>query len=250
MSEEIFLERMTSPEIAARLAAGWKAVVVPCGAVEQHGPHLPLCVDAEHGTRLGQEVALRMGKALVAPTIRVGCSEHHMAFPGTLSLEPETFFGVCRDYCTSLARHGFERVCLLPTHGGNFRPLAENLEDLNAAAGPACTVIAYTDLVGVLDSWKRSVESEAGLGERVGGHADIAESSVMLSLHPDLVRSELAERGYLPEMDEDVIDRIIEEGFDSVTPNGILGDARGLSEPIGTRCIAELADLVAASFGA
>lgn len=250
MSEEILLERMTSPEIAARLAADWRTVVVPCGAVEQHGPHLPLCVDAEHGTRLGQEVALRLGNALVAPTIWVGCSEHHMAFPGTLSLERTTFLAICRDYCTSLARHGFEKICFLPTHGGNFRPLAETLEELSAAAGPACTVIAYTDLVGVLECWRRAVEDVAGLGERVGGHADIAESSVMLVLHPDLVRSELAERGYLPQMDEDVIDRIIEEGFDSVTPNGILGDARGLSESIGTRCIADLADLVAASFGA
>ena len=68
------------------------------------------------------QVARRLGHTLVAPTIRVGCSEHHMGFPGTLTLETSTFQAVLRDYCRSLARHGFETICLLPTHGGNFGP--------------------------------------------------------------------------------------------------------------------------------
>ncbi len=69
--DELFLERMTSPDIAAALAAGKTTIIVPAGAVEQHGPHLPLLVDAEYGTRLGMEVAQRLGNALVAPTIRI-----------------------------------------------------------------------------------------------------------------------------------------------------------------------------------
>jgi len=245
LPDEINLERMRSSEVAAALEAGYTTAVVPCGAVEQHGPHLPLFVDAEHGVRLGEEVARRLGDALVAPTIRVGCSEHHMGFPGTVSLTAETFAAVCRDYCTSLARHGFQRICFLPSHGGNFAPLAEMLEDLNAAVGPGCTVVAFTDLMAVVECWKGVVEEEAGLGERVGGHADIAESSVMLALHPDLVREDLAVRGFIPELEDDVIGRIIRDGFKSVTPTGILGDARGMTREVGERCIKELADLMA-----
>ena len=87
-----------------------------------------------------------------------------------------------------------------------------------------------------------------GRGERVGGHADIAESSVMMALHPDLVAEDEAVAGYLPQIREDVIDRIIRDGFASVTPTGILGDARGMSKEIGERCIDELADVMAAHF--
>ena len=244
----LFLERLSWPQVRAALETGMTTVVVPCGAVEQHGPHLPLFVDAEHGTRLGEEVARRLGNALAAPTIRIGCSQHHMHFPGTISLEPATFRAVCKDYCVSLSRHGFRKICMLPTHGGNFRPLRDMVNDLNEAVAPESTVVAYTDLMGMLGAWRNAVEQECGLGERVGGHADIAESSIMLSLHPDLVSVSQAQEGYLPQVDEAVIERIIREGFHTVTPSGILGDARGMTEAIGERCIAEVADVVADYF--
>ena len=80
-----------------------------------------------------------------------------------------------------------------------------------------------------------------------GGHADIAESSIMLQLHPELVCRELAQEGYHPESEE-VVQRIIHDGLRSVTANGILGDARGMSEVIGEKCITALADAVAESF--
>jgi creatinine amidohydrolase len=252
VNRTITLEHMTSPEVAAALRGGWTTVVVPAGAVEQHGPHLPMFMDAAHGDRIGVEVAERLGKTLVAPTIRVGCSEHHMAFAGTLTLGRETFLAVCRDYCASLARHGFERICFVPTHGGNFKPLQEGLADLNEAAGAACSVEAYTDLMEVIDTWREVAESEAGLGDRVGGHADLAETSVMLAMHPDLVRRELAAEGFRPDAESGahaaLVERIIAEGFATVTPNGILGDARGGTGELGEVMIAALADVVAESF--
>jgi creatinine amidohydrolase len=83
MPRDLLLERLTSPEVRAAIDAGYTTVVVACGAVEQHGPHLPLCMDAEHGAALAEEVARRLGDALVAPPIRIGCSEHHMRFAGS-----------------------------------------------------------------------------------------------------------------------------------------------------------------------
>ena len=247
-TEHFILEHMSWPEIEAALHAGMTTALVPCGAVEQHGPHLPLFVDAEHGTKLGEEVAQRMGNTLVAPTIRIGCSEHHMAFPGTISLREETFRSVCQDYCTSLARHGFKYICLLPSHGGNFKPLAAMVDELDASVGTQCRVAAFTDLMQVVNVWKHVVQQESGYGARVGGHADIAESSLMLYLHPDLVREEDATAGYLPELTNEVIGRIINEGLRSVTENGILGDARGMSPEIGGKCIAALAEVMAQYF--
>ncbi|MDE2877429.1 creatininase family protein [Candidatus Palauibacter soopunensis] len=243
---------MTSPEIGAAIEGGITTVVVAAGAIEQHGPHLPLFVDAEHGDRLAIEIARRLGRALVAPTIRVGWSAHHMAFPGTVSLEKETFLAVCRDYAVSLAHHGFRRVCFIPSHGGNFAPLAEARDSFNEAAGPDCSVDVYADLAEVIGVWREVAEAEAGFGNRVGGHADIAETSIMMTMYDGIVREELAECGRLttPEEEPELIRRVLSEGFASVTPNGILGDARGATPELGEKMIAALADRMAAHFEA
>ncbi len=248
MNNNLFLERMRSPDIAATMAEGTTTVIIPCGAVEQHGPHLPLFTDAEHGTHLGAEVAKRLGNALVAPTIRVGCSEHHMSFTGTLTLREETFREVCKDYCSSLSRHGFTKICMLPTHGGNFKPLENMLAELNGAAAEGCTVVAFTDLIAMVETWKEAVEAGSGFRDRVGGHADIAESSLMLYLHPELVKEGDAQQGYTAELDEAAIQKIIDDGFHTVTPNGIIGDARGMSKEIGKACFSAMADVVADHF--
>lgn len=249
MSERnLLLEELTWPEVEGLLAAGFTSVVVAAGAIEQHGPHLPLLVDAVRGDRLAVEVARRLGRTLVAPTIRVGCSEHHMGFAGTLSLRDSTFRAVCADYATSLARHGFRTVCFVPSHGGNFAPLAEILPDLRDAAGPGCEVLAYTDLPGFVALWEGAVaELAPGLAHRVGGHADIAESSEMLCIRPDLVRRELAEPGHVAGFDEELAERLFRDGLRAVTANGVLGDARGMSREIGDLCIARAADGIAAA---
>ena len=241
-SQSLLLEELTSPEVERLLASGFTSVVAAVGAVEQHGPHLPLSVDAARGDRLALEVAERLGSTLVAPTIRIGCSEHHMDFAGTISLRGTTLKAVCEDYVSSLARHGFRIIYFVPSHGGNFAPLADMLDDL-ARVDPSCEVRSYTDLQGWVAMWKDAVAEVAPhLAHRVGGHADIAESSEMLCIRPDLVRQELAVAGYVADFDSDVEERIFRDGFRAVTPNGVLGDARGMSREIGELCIARVAD--------
>ena len=246
--QTLLLEEMTWPEVERAIGSGFTSVVVAAGAVEQHGPHLPLLVDAVRGDRLALEVARRLGGTLVAPTIRVGCSEHHMGFAGTLSLRRSTLKAICMDYAVSLARHGFRTSHFVPSHGGNFEPLAAMLDDLRNAVAPRSEVRAYTDLHGFVALWKEAVAEVAPLVvDRVGGHADIAESSEMLCIRPELVRDDLAAPGYVAGFDEEVAGRIFRDGFRAVTPNGVLGDARGMSRAIGERCIARAADGVAAA---
>jgi creatinine amidohydrolase len=249
--DSLLLEHLTWPEVELALTRGMTSVVIPVGAVEQHGPHLPLFVDAERGTALGVRVARHLGDALVAPTIRVGWSEHHMGFAGTISLRKETLEAVCRDYCESLARHGFLDLYLVPSHGGNFQPLAEMLPRLREAArgvNDECRVWAYTDLLGFVAVWRWVVEEEVGMGTRVGGHADIAESSEMLHLHPELVRVGRAEAGRVGELDPELVERVFEKGLRAVTPNGILGDPRGMDASLGERLLDATSLLVAQSF--
>lgn len=248
MGETMLLEEMTWPEVREAVDAGRTTVVVAVGAVEQHGPHLPLLVDAVRGDRLAVEVATRLGDALVAPTIRVGCSEHHMGFAGTVSLRSNTLEAICIDYAVSLTRHGFERICFVPSHGGNFGPLMEMLPNLRATVAPSCRVDAYTDLLGFMELWETAVREVAPeLVERVGGHADLAETSEMLCLRPDLVRQDRAVEGSVQPFDEELAERIFREGLRAVTPNGILGDARGATEAIGEACIARAAEGIVAA---
>src|SRR3954453_11377685 len=137
------LDKLTWPEVQAELEAGRDTVVVAFGATEQHGPHMPLATDALIGDELARAVAERID-AFVAPTVRVGCSAHHMDFPGTLSLEDATFHAIVGDLVRSLARGRFRRVVLLPTHGGNFAPLATAVEQLGEIE--SVDVVALTDL--------------------------------------------------------------------------------------------------------
>src|SRR5688500_4401963 len=100
------LDKLSWPEVVAERDGGRDTVVVAFGATEQHGPHMPLAVDALLGDHLARLVAERL-EAFVAPTVRIGCSSHHMDFPGTLSLEDETFHAIVADVVRSLARGGF-----------------------------------------------------------------------------------------------------------------------------------------------
>ncbi len=245
----IHMEHLTSPEVGEALGRGWTTVVAAFGAVEQHGPHLPMLVDAEHGTRVAEATARRMGRALVAPTQRIGCSDHHLAFPGSLSLRKETLQAIARDMCVSLAHHGFRKVCLIPTHGGNFAPLTEVAKELDEAAGPECQVRLFADLKGLIGMWTGIVEEERGLGSRVGGHADIAETALILAFRPGLVREERAEEGFTGTVDDALLARGFREGFDTISPNGILGDARGADAALGERLLEAEAAMLADYFG-
>ena len=244
----MLLETMTSWEIRSALAEGRRDVVVPCGAVEQHGPHLPLDVDAVHAERLGQEVAARLGTALVAPTLRVGVSPHHMAFPGTISLRPETFEAVYSDYCRSLAAHGFRTILCFSAHGGNFAPLAEMEQRLDELVGPATRVIVFSDLPRLIDVWRSAVADAGGDPEHVGGHADVAESSVYAHLRPGTVRTDRLVRGYTGPVDDAVLRRLFTGGIHGLSDTGVMGDAHGFSDAIGELCVQRVADMIAAHF--
>src|ERR1700744_471536 len=132
-SAALHLDRMTFEDVARAVAGGFDTIIIPCGAIEQHGPHLPLSMDADHADALAVAVATLVGHTLIAPTIRVGCSKHHMAFAGTISLQEETYTAICRDYCVSLAKHGFKRIFLFSAHVGNFNALRAMLPALRAA---------------------------------------------------------------------------------------------------------------------
>ncbi|MDV3125921.1 creatininase family protein [Mycobacterium sp. 21AC1] len=240
---ELRIEYMTSAEIGDAVDDGARTAILPLAAVEQHGGHLPLSVDADHADELAVRIARALGSALVLPTVRVGYSPHHLGFPGTLSLRASTLEAICEDYGANLAAHGFERMVLFSGHIGNY-PVMRDFELRLAHKLAPLSVIVFTDSAAILDAWRCAAEDVACLGGNVGGHADVAETSVMLVLHPDKVRVEGFARGYSGTVDEKFLARTFREGIGSVSPNGVLGDPAGASESIGTACLDAVTSLI------
>jgi creatinine amidohydrolase len=225
------LDHLTWPEVKAETEGGRDTVVIAFGATEQHGPHLPLATDALLGDHLARLVADRLD-AFLAPTVRVGCSEHHLEFPGTLSVSEETFHGIVGDLVSSLARGGFGRIVLIPTHGGNFAPLARALEKLGPVEG--VEIRALTDL-GALFAIAQLGVDEYGVPLAEGGlHAGEWETSMLLSIHPELVHLERGEPGYTGDM-QDAVGAIFGSGVHSLAPNGVIGDPAQASAEHGAR---------------
>ncbi|MGH7239461.1 MAG: creatininase family protein, partial [Candidatus Saccharimonadales bacterium] len=106
-------------------------VLLPVAATEQHGPHLPLATDRliveYYANLLDAEVNESI---LILPSVDIGCSDHHMAFQGTLSLGHATFLSVVKDIVGSVLHHGFNKIILLNSHGGNQGILQVALEQL------------------------------------------------------------------------------------------------------------------------
>jgi len=125
------LELMTWPEVEAYLGTS-TGILVPIGSTEQHGPNGLLGTDAICPETVATLVGEAIGAA-VAPTLAVGMSQHHMAFPGSITLKPSTLLQVVRDVVESLARHGFDHIYFLNGHGGNIATLQSAFSEIWAA---------------------------------------------------------------------------------------------------------------------
>ena len=179
------LQLMSWPEVEDYLE-GSNGVIVPVGSTEQHGPTGLIGTDAICAETLAWRTGELTG-AVVGPTLTVGMSEHHMRFPGSVTLRPTTLVVVVRDVILSLARHGFRRLFFVNGHGGNTA-------SINAAFFEA-----YTEAPQLLESgddlrchngewWatpsaeKLSVEL---FGDKDGDHASASEVSIASAAYPD-----------------------------------------------------------------
>jgi creatinine amidohydrolase len=227
----IELDKLTWPEVQRERDAGRDTVVIAFGATEQHAHHMPLATDALIGDHFARLLADRLD-AFVAPTVRIGCSSHHLEFPGTLSLADETFHAIVADVVRSLARGGFKRIVLLPTHGGNFAPLGAALEKLGPVDG--VRVDALTDVTVLLEV-ARLGEREHGVPLGDGGlHAGEWETSLLMAVEPELVHLDRGEAGFTGDMQE-ALGALFASGVHAIAPNGVLGDPSAASADHGER---------------
>ncbi len=192
-AEEYRYAKLAWPEIEDAVELG-KVCIVPCGAVEQHGPHLPLDVDILCPTEIalgtGREIP---GKVLVLPTVAYGYTGHVMDFPGTINNHFEHFMHHVLDVTKSLAYHGFKKIILLNGHGSNWPNLDLVARRTNLETDAECLPIQWTNLLTIdpdfLPGWRESAFP--------GGcaHACELETSVYMYLDPDNVREDRIANG-------------------------------------------------------
>ena len=167
-----------------------KVVVVPLGALEQHGHHLPLLTDSMIGAEIVRRAELEMGEeALFLPMLWIGASDHHLSFPGTVSLGAEVYVDVITDLVESLIRAGFRRIFLLNSHAGNVTPATLALYNLQLKHRESKPELWLT-----FSSWfEIASEAISRLGEFTQPsviHACEWETSMIERVHPNLVQGE------------------------------------------------------------
>ncbi|RQP09570.1 MAG: creatininase family protein [Microbacteriaceae bacterium] len=171
------------PELAGLVPAA--TVVIPIGATEQHGDHLPVGTDHividELATRAARRATTREEPVLVAPTIPYGASHHHLPHAGTMSLSAETALRVLTELMSSLAVTGCQRIVILNGHGGND-------DIIRQAVRNVC--LEHTVLAAAASYWTvggEALRAHSRDDYPVPGHAGAFETSLLLALHPELV---------------------------------------------------------------
>lgn len=186
LTEGPWLHEMSWRAIASHLERD-DVVLVPVGATEQHGDHTPMLVDTGWAIAVA-EGAARAAGALAVPPIHYGWSTHHLAYPGAVTLRPETLIDVLVDVGESLVYHGFKRIVLV-----NGNRIA-NLPPMEIAATKLrFTTGAYVSVVDVGLIARREVGEICTPGQN--GHAGDSETSFMLHWRPDLVDMSKAAAG-------------------------------------------------------
>lgn len=209
-SESIYLADLTPKEV---MQGGFDTAVLPIGATEYHGNHLPYSTDTLMATALAERLAREIGTALVLPPLSYGMSFHLMAWPWTLSVRPQTLTQIVIDIGESLRRHGIDRLLVVSTHDGNPAPVEVAARELFDRHGITVALFA-----GWQSLSRRLLEgSEFTIDLDHGGQS---EMSIVLYLRPDLAHQERAVD--LPNERSGHPIRVL-GGFDADAPHGYSG---------------------------
>lgn len=174
----MIVAHLTAPDVA-RTVDGSTIVVQPIGAIEQHGPHLPLVADALVVDAVATRLEVRRPDIALLPTLSYGKSNEHQWAPGTVVLSTATLLGLLTDVGNSVSAMGARNLVFLNGHGGNNAILSTVARDLHVDAGLA-TYVVHPFLAYVGTSTEDPLDF----------HAGHSESSVVAHLAPDLVHLE------------------------------------------------------------
>ena len=170
---------------------GSRAIVLPIGSTEQHGPNGLIGTDALCPESLAIALGEKTG-ALVAPTISVGMAQHHLAFPGSITLRPSTLVAVICDTLNSLICHGFESFYFLNGHGGNIATVHAAFSEFYAQASLGATPVDQSRVRCRLVNWWEAdgvmALSKQLFGDQDGSHATCGEVSLTQYVYPHSIK--------------------------------------------------------------
>ncbi len=207
------LDGLTWTEVAEHAAAS--VLVVPLGATEQHGPHLPFTVDTEIAVELASRLAAARPWVVLAPAVPYGSSGEHAGFPGTLSIGQHATELLVLELLRSA--DAFAAVLLVSGHGGNAGAVRRAVDTARAEG--------------------RNAHVWAPTGPADDSHAGHVETSVMLALRPDAVRHDRLAAGNTAPLPT-LIDGLRSHGVAELSPTGVLGDPRSATPTQGHRTLA------------
>jgi creatinine amidohydrolase len=188
--EQIRYEHLTWSEVNEAVALK-KMILLPIGAIQQHGPHLPVDTDAMLVTQLALAVAEeRREQILVAPTLPYSPCLESMDFSGTVSVASRTFMEFCVAVVKSFAYHGFDHIFLLNGFGPNDNLLELVGRQINLETGALCGSMTWTSLLQVDPAFNATWRESAFPGAL---HADELETSLYLALEENSVRMDQIE---------------------------------------------------------
>lgn len=220
-------------EEAKAYLAQCPAAILPLGATEQHGPHLPQNTDTILAWEICRRVAERSAGYLLPP-VPITYSWVWRNFPGSPWLRTETFAAVVRDIVLSLDRGGVRAMLIVTGHGANQAPLKYAVRELSDQSRVA---ILHGPPYGI-DEIARKMESRLWLGS-YELHADELETSLMLALRPDLVRMDRAVSDY-PPIPADYGHTVA--GMGDLARTGVFGDATRASAEKGARWLEQIVE--------
>jgi creatinine amidohydrolase len=183
------LHLQTWPDVERYLARS-QSIIIPIGSTEQHGPNGLIGTDALCAEAVAKGVGEKT-ESLVAPTISVGMAQHHLAFPGSMTLTPSTLIAVIKDWVFSLSRHGFRRFYFINGHGGNIATVTAAFSEIYAVssldgagnqASLQCRLRNWWQADGI------SSLSRELYGSSEGSHATPSEVSMTWHLFPEAAR--------------------------------------------------------------
>jgi creatinine amidohydrolase len=202
-------------DVAAHLAAGDGLAILPFGALEQHGPHLPLGTDTMTATEVARRLAERLD-AVLLPAIAYGDTWNNAGYPGTVSLSPTTVTAIAVDLGRSLVASGARGLVIVNGDWGNRMPLYAATRILTAEAQIAAITLDYPGMAEAANAVRHSAEAAPGLN-----HAEEVETSIMLAIDADTVHPDRYVSVY-PAFPSDFGTRPMQ--LHPFSPSGVFGD--------------------------
>jgi creatinine amidohydrolase len=234
---------MTPGRIAALPDKSWAPVILATGAIEQHGPHLPVAVDSLMG-QVWLSLALQRlpagASCYVAPPITIGKSNEHTGFPGTLMISKETLRALLLAVGRQVSAWGFRKLAVINTHGGNTAVLATTFRELRAGLGLQAGLIETDGDTGISPQ-----EAAHGM------HAGEVETSWVLAAAPSLVQASAAVCEYPARLEDPGLLRperapaAFAWATRDLSASGVMGDATAATAAKGRAWIERRADALA-----